>query len=49
MVRQYWPCRDGEVEKPKAMVKIPAGATKWRYLKYWYPDGRTPGLVIFVR
>ena len=34
---------------PKAMVKIPAGATKWRYLKYWYPDGRTPGLVIFVR
>ena len=33
----------------KAMVKIPAGAAKWRYLKYWYPDGRTPGLVIFVR
>ena len=33
----------------KAMVKIPAGAAKWRYLKYWYPDGRTPGFVIFVR
>ena len=31
------------------MIKIPATATKWRYLTYWWPNGEPRGLMIFVK
>ena len=35
---------------PKMMVKMPAGAAKWRYLQYWYPDPKKrPGMLISVK
>ena len=38
-------------ERPaNLMVKMPAGAATWRYLRYWYPDPKKrPGMMLLVK